>query len=87
MLEGLNEKQKCCVSSKALDKKIIYMNIYISFRIVIVRNKSIKLQCLVFVIVVKSRVKREITVLDCPLLTAILDNPCASVSCKSVIWA
>lgn len=56
--------------------------------VIIVRNKSHKMQCLVLVIVIKSRVKREIswaTVLMLPLASrGILNNPCASVSYKSV---
>lgn len=47
------------------------------------------MQCLVFVIAVKSRVEREIawaTALDLPCAGCVIfANPCASVSCKSVI--
>lgn len=56
--------------------------------VIIVRNKSHKMQGLVLVIVIKSRVKREIswaTVLMLPLASGgILSNPRASISHKSV---
>lgn len=77
------------MSSKALDKETIYMNIYVSVDIIIVGNKSCKMQCLVFAIAVKSRVEKEIawaTALALPFASCVIfDNPCASVSCKCVI--
>lgn len=59
--------------------------------VIVVRNKSCMMQCLVGDILVQSRVEREreitwATILAWPLASwVILDNLCASVSCKSVI--